>query len=363
MKQLLRGGWLKWCHPVLLCAAPAMAAAQDSVAYPALSAVLRIGEPRRVIGEELRESPALFGTIRGVAMDGQHHIYVLDASTHSVRRFGPSGEYIGGAGRSGRGPGDLSDPYSLWHDGDHTLYVVDRLNGINLFDTQGRQMVFRRRFAEGRNAMAVCKVSGHLVAAGFHEGHILHALNDDGNVTTSFGNAFRPDTDAVVQRSANTGAVVLACDEVNRRLYVSQASQGRVRAYDADGSLLWESALPGFLGSQVFRDRKGAVVTVFPKHKTEALLPVGRDHIVVQAHHKERRIAPNAVRSATRARGVEVDVGVVTYVLSAKDGRVITRQYGGPFLMARSRLGGDVAGYDDDPFPRVVTVPVFIIAR
>jgi hypothetical protein len=256
----------------------------------------------------------------------------------------------------------LADPYSLWHDGDHTLYVVDWLNGINVFDTQHGGMVFRRRFGEGRRAMAVCKLRGQLIAAGFHEGHILHAIGPDGGIVKSFGNAFRPDSDALVQKVGNTGSIVLACDDSNGLVYVTLAGLGRVRAYGFDGNLLWDSALPGFSGSRVFRDRKGAVVTLFPKHKTEALLPVDRDHLVVQAHHKERRIAPNAVRSVNRASGVEVDLGVLTYVLSARDGRVITRQYAGPLLVARAPAGGDVAGYDDDPFPRVFILPVSIQA-
>ena len=355
-------GWWSWCCLVVgLSLAPAQVVAQESAAYHPLSAVLRIGAPRLVIGEEQRESPALFGQIRGVAVDAQHHIYVLDASDHSVRRFAPSGAHIVSAGRSGRGPGDLADPYSLWHDGDHTLYVVDWVNGINEFDTRDGQLVYRRRFAEGRGTMAVCRLRGQFIAAGFHEGHILHVIGASGDVVRSFGGAFRPDTNALVQKVANTGSVVLTCDEAAGRLYVSQAAHGQVRSYNAAGDLLWETVLPGFQHSRVLRDSKGAVVVIFPKHLTEAIRPVGREHILVQAHHKERRMEQDTARGILRPRRVEVDLGILTYVVSARDGKVITRQYGGPFLVAGA--GYDVVGYDDDPFPRVFILRVSTVVR
>ena len=355
--------WRFWLFGLLVSAVPRLGLAQDSSEYPSLSSVLRIGAPSLTIGENHREGPALFGVIKGVAIDGHQHIYVLDASTHNVRRFNSSGQHVATAGRSGRGPGDLAQPYSIWHDGDETLYVVDLLNGVNVFGTRGSRIQYRGRFAEGRGVMAVCKLNGQLIAAGYYDKHILHALDADGRIVKSFGSAFRPDTDEVVQKDGNSGSIVLTCDEPNQRLYVAQAALGKVRSYNADGKVLWESVLPGFRGSQVFRDRKGAVVTLFPKHKTEAILPLGHDHVVLQAHHKERRMAPNATRSPDRARGVEMDLGVITYVISVTNGRVITRQYGGPFLMSRAPGGIEVAAYDDDPFPRVFSLPVSIVSK
>lgn len=350
--------FLGWCGIAMLSLVAVDVGAQDSVSYPPLSEVIRIGPPQLVIGEEQRESPALFGIIRGVAVDGQGDIYVLDASDHSVRRFGPTGQYIAKAGRSGHGPGDLAHPYSLWHDGAHTLYVVDDLNGINVFDTRNGGMVYRTRFAEERWPRSVCEVGGQFVVAGFHRGHILHVMDAARRIVKSFGDPFRADTSELVRAIANSGAVVLTCDEVSQRMYVSQGSHGRVRAYDGSGTLLWETELPGFRGSRVFREPTGAVTTVFPRHLTESIRPVGTEYVVVQAHHKERR--PQSRRGGAIRRTIQEDRGVLTYVLSARDGRVITRQYAGPFLMAGA--GGNAVGYDDEPYPRVYSLRVSEVA-
>lgn len=353
-------GWRGWGSGAALCLVTVNVSAQDSVRYPPLSELIQIGAPQVVIGEEERGSPALFGLIRGVAVDGQGDIYVLDASDHSIRRFAPSGVHVVNAGRSGRGPGDLAEAFWLWHDGEHTLFVVDWVNGINEFDTRGRELRFRRRFAEAGGLWAACKLRGALIGAGFKDGRTLHALSPNGEITRSFGEPFQADTDLAVLRQAHMGPMVVACDDAMGRLYVSSAAHGRVRAYDTTGQLVWDADLPGFLGARTLRDARGAVVTLFPKHLIETIRPVGRAYIVVQAHHKELRRRPGSVRG-DRPRGVEEDFGVLTWVLSARDGRVLTRQYGGPFLMAGTDSA--VVGYDDFPFPRVFVLQVSMPRR
>ena len=256
--------WRFWLFGLLVSAVPRLGLAQDSSEYPSLSSVLRIGAPSLTIGENHREGPALFGVIKGVAIDGHQHIYVLDASTHNVRRFNSSGQHVATAGRSGRGPGDLAQPYSIWHDGDETLYVVDLLNGVNVFGTRGSRIQYRGRFAEGRGVMAVCKLNGQLIAAGYYDKHILHALDADGRIVKSFGSAFRPDTDEVVQKVGNSGSIVLTCDEPNQRLYVAQAALGKVRSYMPTARSSGSRSFQGFAGLRYLEIERERSLPYFP---------------------------------------------------------------------------------------------------
>lgn len=348
------------CCLFLLALGASTARGQDSASYPPLADVIRIGVPRLTIGEEMQPGPALFGFIVSVTADGDGHTYVLDRGDYTIRRFSPAGEHVATAGQRGRGPGDLEEPYSLWHDGDHTLYVVDRLNGINVFDTDDSRITYRRRFLADRWPRAICRLGGRLIVAGYHNEHVVHAIDEGGQVRQSFGEPFQRDTMALLEQVANSGSIPLACDEQAGRLYLTQGAGGHVRAYDAQGTLLWETALPGFLGSRVLRDRRGAVVVLFPKHITEAIRPIGPRHVIVQAHHKERRAHPSAIVPG-RPRGMEIDLGIVTYVLDAETGHVITRQYAGPILMAA--MGDELVGYDDDPFPRVFVLRATAVSR
>lgn len=83
------------------------------------------------IGEESIEGPDLFENVRGITLDQNGHVYVLDGGDNSIRAFSRSGSFIGRTGRSGRGPGDFTFPYAIMHDGDSTLYVTDEANGVN----------------------------------------------------------------------------------------------------------------------------------------------------------------------------------------------------------------------------------------
>jgi hypothetical protein len=310
--------------------------------------------PSTTVGVEDGPSQFLFGEIRGVAVDGDGDLYVLDGTDHSIRRFTRSGRYVTRAGRTGRGPGDLAYPRAMWHDGLRTLYVVDEYNGISIFDTDDEQLRYRTRFAEGWNAKNICGFDEDLVVAAFHDEKVVQVFSAAHSFKRSFGTYFNPDTNPVVHKVANSGHLLMACDEELRRVFIAPASSGRVRSYAPTGEMIWETTLPDFLGSRTFVDGRGAVTTLVPLFITETLTRVGADLLVLQAHHQERRRSPVSGMAV-------VDRGVVTYVLSARDGTVLAREYGSPFIGHEAQ--GRAVTFDDDPYPRVALRTLTMIRR
>jgi sugar lactone lactonase YvrE len=323
--------------------------AQNRLTYPPLDRILRIEQPRLAIGDEHRDGPALFGTITGVAMDGAGNVYVLDGIDHSVRAFSPTGTHLGSAGRPGRGPGDLNQPLSLWHDGVAKLYVVDRNEGISVFDTRDGSPRYSHRFGAELRPTAMCVLDRAILVAALRDGGVLHELSSGHVIRRSMGELFRRDTHPEIQATFDREQLVMTCDAERGRIFVAEGHHQLVRAYDGGGRVLWQTSLPDYSGYRVAPDRRlpNAVAVFWGEFTTRTLMLVEPDLLVIQAHHQTRRRDPSRSGALT-----PTDHGIVTYVLSASTGAVLTRQYGVPFFLAATN-GNEVAAYHDEPFPRV----------
>ena len=326
---------------------PRFASGQAGASYPPVEPILRIGAPTLTIGRDDIDGPFLFGTILGVALDNNRNIYVLDGSDHSIRIFSPTGDFIGSAGRPGRGPGDLRDPLMLWHDGATSVYVVDRYEGISRFDRDGARLIYRTRFGSELRPSAVCGLGDDLVVAGYRDGHILHLLSRTGALKRSLGDRFRTDSIPGIQEVHDGAELVLTCDAERQRIYVAEGAQAIVRAYQPDGRLAWQTELPEYDGYSVRINRNPVGIAVMGgSFRTRTAMRLGPDLLVVQARRETMRRDPTRGGAVTITEG-----GIVTYVLSASSGRVLTRQTTAPLYSAER--GGIVAGLMLEPFPRV----------
>ena len=70
-----------------------------------------------------------FGRITGIAADASGRIFVLDGQNHEVRVFDQSGAFQFRFGRSGSGPGELSDPCCMAWGPEGDLWIRDGGNG------------------------------------------------------------------------------------------------------------------------------------------------------------------------------------------------------------------------------------------
>jgi hypothetical protein len=315
-------------------------------AYPRLDSVLVIGQPRVTIGNEASAGPDLFGKIVGVTMDSERNIYVLDGTEHAVRAFSPRGRFLGSVGRAGRGPGDLREPIAVWHDGRQTLYVTDRYDGVSVFAGKPGDMRFQRRIGAALNPRSACTIGTELFVAAVKYQRVLHVLADDESVKRSFGERFRRDTTPTFESFHDNVDYKVACDEASGRVFISEDAQNLVRGYRADGTLLWQTELPDYSGYRLIREKNPVKTSIlFGEFLTRTISTLGQDLLIVQAEHLTHR------RDRAAGRGLRATHhGVVSYVLSASTGRVLTRQYGAPFLaMTRS---GESAAYSVDPLPQ-----------
>jgi outer membrane protein assembly factor BamB len=336
----------------LLCGIAARSDAQNTPRdYPPLASLITLGRPQVSIGSE-DEGPTLFGEITSVAIDGDFNIYILDRTNHFVRSFSRTGRFLGSAGRPGRGPGDLSTPTSLFHDGASRLYVFDHVNGIVVFETRNGIMTHRRSFGTEFRPTAACAFGDTLVVAAWRGDRILHVFTADGTPVRSFGEGFIRDTSEHVRAMANRMTLRVNCDRENNRIYATPNSAGVVRAYQTDGRLLWERELPDYRGAE-FRAVAGGAMVISGRFSTSSVLRLGQDLLVVSVRHFEL-VRSSQVRQGG-GRGSLEDREFVTYVLSARTGQLLTRGVGVPQLGV---VRGDIAvGYEHDPFPRVFIMP------
>ncbi len=331
----------------LVWSLPSTAVAQPVQSAQPLESILRLGSAHLQIGTDLVEGPTLFGSILAVALDGQRNVYVLDGTDHTVRRFDTQGRHLASAGGPGRGPGDLRDPLTLWHDGVSSLYVVDRYDGISLFTTSGTGIRYRTRFGAALRASSLCGLNNVLVVSGYQEGHLLHVISPTGSTIRSFGARFRVDTIPGIQSVHDRAEMHVACDEPHTRVYVAEASQALVRGYDISGRLLWQTALPDYSGYTVRVNRDPPGIAVFGgAYQTKTLTRLGTDLLLVQARREGRR------RNPASGTLIIEELGIITYILSAARGTVLTVTSSLPLL--ETERGDEVGGHTQDPFPSVL---------
>jgi DNA-binding beta-propeller fold protein YncE len=87
----------------------------------------RAGKLLREIGQ-LGNGPGAFTRPKGVAVDSEGHLYVVDAAFSNVQIFDAQGRILMAFSSGGRGPGDLLMPSGISIDTQDRIYVADRMN-------------------------------------------------------------------------------------------------------------------------------------------------------------------------------------------------------------------------------------------
>nr|MBC7245839.1 6-bladed beta-propeller [Chloroflexota bacterium] len=80
-----------------------------------------------------------FNDPKGIAVDEQGNVYVVDTRNHRVQVFDNAGRYVRGWGRQGDGAGEFQEPWGIAVDKGGDVYVADTWNHrIQKFDREGR---------------------------------------------------------------------------------------------------------------------------------------------------------------------------------------------------------------------------------
>lgn len=334
-------------HPVLTEAQPAK-----------LKDRLPLGRQLFAIGKEDEDSNELFGSTTAAAFDKAGRLFVLDDSDNTVRVFSANGKYVGKMGRTGRGPGDLTTPAALVHDGDSLLHVLDAVNGVVTFKTGATEFSHLRTFGPELRPRSACLLNGQLLVAGYRDGRQVHFIKSDGEIERSIGEPFpiesppdvpyKTDTVRVLIDYANSGAPArMACLPTLGTIVIAQLQGSAVRAYSPAGALKWSITLPDYQGHTFWIDAKKQPVVVFGADATFSALPIGERQVLIQVSRRETLPGRGGV-----GRTIRTDqVFMTSYLVDAETGKIVAvgRDLGRVLAVAAGRL----AEAETDPFPRV----------
>jgi outer membrane protein assembly factor BamB len=354
---------------LLLAPAPASGQSRGLPPHPAtpradiprvpIARVLAISKPDLEIGVEDEDGPYLFGTITSAEIGGDGTIYVADYSAANIRAFDPRGRHLRTFGRRGRGPGEFSNPVSLLHDGDSTLYAIQSYSASAILTATADRMMLQRTFGPDQHYRSACVLDGDLIVAGWRDGRLLHVVGERGEPVRSFGEGWSADTIPAVREMANRAGGALTCDPATGRIVLVQGGGARIRSYSRNGQLVWESVLPDFRYTQYVKQGNG-VAMLFPEDGAGRAMLLGSDRLLLQVARVDYARAPRT----TRAPGSFVDPPVVsrtTYVLDAVSGRILSRSTDAPYFDLRR--DGVALVVSKDPYPvvrrlRVSPVPL-----
>jgi hypothetical protein len=254
-----------------------------------------------------------FGRLIDGALDADLNVYLLDRSTSTIVVLDSLGHYLRTIGRSGRGPGELSDPLALLHDDAHTLFVLDNVNGVQAFDTRAAPIAASRSIRLPLSAQDICLYGDHLIAYGSLQGHSIHEIDKDGSLLKSFGDYLGPKQHPQHLPAFNDIGKV-ACFPKQGIVISTTLFFGQVRAFRvSDGTVLWTDSVPGFVAWTVLTTP--ASYSIGPSvssgaDKQYVLRPLDSVHVVAQSRRWE------AV-TASQSAGDSVEV-VKTCVLNIR---------------------------------------------
>lgn len=104
------------------------------------------GELMLDLGEDLNigkeDEDYLFYRVRGISLDSEDNIYVVDSGNYRIQKFDRNGKYQQTIGRKGEGPGEFRRPLGISFNSEDNIYVRE-FRKMHIFNTIGE---FKRNF-------------------------------------------------------------------------------------------------------------------------------------------------------------------------------------------------------------------------
>lgn len=256
-----------------------------------------------------------FGLIEDVVIDDEGRVYVLDSRTQAVRIFDLSGRLLQTVGESGRENHQLFVPRALAVNSAGDLYVLDRGAGrLVVFQrSDGDSLVFAKTLRVPFMASDLCILNDEIMVLGVYDDLLIHRVDAiDGGVIQSFGRPFR-DAHPLLRESLSRGQIACA-GSINAIVVVSNLLP-IVRAYTANGTLLWSRAITDYETLVIEEREDGSVYYRIPRsgryNAAASLIPLASGDVILQIGTKT---------IDTGRRGVFADVS--TQVWSVNEGTV-----------------------------------------
>jgi hypothetical protein len=242
----------------------------------------------RVASIGVFDGPEAFvlGEVGDVVLSGGR-VYVLDVQAQDVRVFSTAGAHLATFGGPGEGPGELFRPKALTHRPDsETVWVADEGRRLSQFSFNDEAPRFDGTVKVDTGVTDVCFTAGTLVVHGLlvvEERGPLQRLTTAGEVTTVFGHQAYGSPSHSLNTLFNMRTKI-ACSRRSPLIFYG-TNLGELRAHQADGELVWITALTDFIwpDARELRDGRYSMVrqarlnklvglTVLPDESSEALL-------------------------------------------------------------------------------------------
>ncbi|MGC8785845.1 MAG: 6-bladed beta-propeller, partial [Anaerolineae bacterium] len=218
-----------------------------------------------------------FNDPKGIAVDKEGNVYVVDTRNHRVQVFDGEGRYLRGWGRQGNGAGEFQEPWGIAVDGQGNVYVADTWNHrVQKFDKEGRFI----------KAWGVFGDTGGVLGAGdvFYGPRDIEVDGEGNLLVSDTGNKrvlkFTPDGELLGQWGGGgslNGQMREPCGiAVDRdgNIYVADVWNERVQKFDRGWNYVtqwqvvgWESELPVNKPYVAVDGRGGVYVTVPEYHR------------------------------------------------------------------------------------------------
>jgi hypothetical protein len=300
---------------------------------------------RAAFGSESDSDAVLLGNIKAVALLPSGDVVVLDDKKSELRIFGPTGAPRQRLGRAGRGPGEFFYPVSLAVDDAGRLYVGDRVRTIQVFAPSPAGYRYQRTMQNEIAAMSMCFLDTLLVVQGTALGQdpILHLYDSSGRRLRSFGALYRSPNPLL---NAQIGEGQVRCDRQRGLVFYTPSNAmgiGEVRAYRADGTLVWRTALTDYHVSRIEDYGNGGVrFSAGPdgSHSVLAFVLLPGRGLLVQVAFRTEEAVRDQIPFTT----------LHSFLLDPATGRPLPLgTVLPPFFAARA---GDAVLAFNDPFPR-----------
>jgi hypothetical protein len=294
----------------------------------------------------------VLGLIRDVAALPDGSFVVLDGQAPAIRWYRPDGSYIAGVTEVGEGPGELGTPRAMAVTGDGILGLLDsQRQHLATHEMTARGFEYVDSFPVSMSPYDyrdrnLCGATSHWYLQQLDQGSVVRVFDADGNEIQAFQPpelTSRGELGGMVEIAdivMNSG--MLLCDASSDLLVSVSLRSDTVRAFDLDGTPLWQTAIPGLIREQYVLGENGQVG------------PVGTPngaHVAVSVVDWSDASVLVQYRFWTGARSAPDVTRIDSFELSKESGEVLAERDSLPIIADTS--GEYVYVIENLPYPRV----------
>ena len=202
--------------------------------------------PSGFIGGGRDASNHSFGAVSVAAVDQRGTVFTIDNRLNAVSAFNRSGAFQYQLGRSGRGAGEYSDPRAISVSPTGDVFVGEVGRRLHVFKPRQAGHPTVRTFDADVAIQDMCFLGKTLFvhARPQEKNDLLYEVDSLGKVRKSFGELYRS-PNRILNIEIARGAISCAVKE-GVILYSPTAAVAELRAYGAEGTLRWVSAIRGY---------------------------------------------------------------------------------------------------------------------